>query len=394
MNIIVCIVMNGWFQTKRYSKITSLFDHLLEVSNKHASLLIDTQIYNSVLRAWMKSEHVDGPKKVESILSDMIQLYKAGDKNSRPNLDTFIFVMETFIRRNTNLCDVKIRQLIGEMMDLKSNYVECEDLIINTTIIRNIEIKALAQRKDKNAAVEIDNIFQDMIKAFRSGNILLKPDGATFVNIMNSFKNNPTSSSVDRATSLLSLASQMYDRGELIHDTNLYRIYNAALVTIARSRNERKAEKCRAILDEMKQYQTTGKNCFAPDVRSYNSVLNACAYTKGNASIRNLALRIAVSTFNELRESKELESNHVTYGTFLKVVGNLMPQSETKDKLIETVFKKCRTEGHVSVFVLQSLTDSATPELCITLLGGDVEGEQGIILPPEWSRKCDLEHDD
>jgi len=385
--------MDGWFQTKKYSKVISLLNHLTELSKKIPSVRPDTQLYNIVIRAWMKMEHADGPRKVDSILSAMIQSFKAGDKNCRPNMDTFIYVMETFVRGNIKMCDTKVRQWIGEMMDLKSNNVDCADLVINTTI-RNIEIKALAQRKDKSAAAEIDSIFQDMITAARNGNELMKPDGATFVNIMNSVKNNPTSTSVDRATSLLTLANQMYDRGELTHDENLYRIYNAALVTVARSRDEQKAEKSRAILDEMKELRSSGKYCFSPDVRSYNSVLNACAYTKGNDSSKNAALRIAVSTFNELRESAELESNHVTYGTFLQVIGNLMPRSERQDKWIETVFKKCGADGHVSVFVLQSLTDSATPELCTSLLGGDVEGEDGVSIPPEWSRKCEIEHDD
>lgn len=136
--------------------------------------------------------------------------------------------------------------------------------------------------------------------------------------------------------------------------------------------------------------EATNKNCIKyrqgneaarPNVVAYNSVLNACAYSPNDAGAIETAFKIACLVFDEVRTSCHVTPTHVTYGTFLSVCANLMPESEVRDNLVEATFKRCAREGLVSNMVWRNLNAAASPTLLAELLEQANSG-----LESSWSR--------
>lgn len=127
-----------------------------------------------------------------------------------------------------------------------------------------------------------------------------------------------------------------------------------------------------------------------PDVRTYSSVINACAYCKGGHQDRREALEIALRTFGKMGKGRSrtvAEPNAVTYGTILKAIHNLMPISAERDTLVSRIFERCCREGCVGRFVLTQLRQVA-PELYLEIAskGGLTKEVRLDDLPSSWTK--------
>jgi hypothetical protein len=101
----------------------------------------------------------------------------------------------------------------------------------------------------------------------------------------------------------------------------------------------------------MEEQYRRGNIAARPNIVAYNAVLNACAYTEGDPASIETAFKLACVVFDDIRTSDYLIPTHVTYGTFLAVCANLMPESEITDSLVEATFKRCARDGMVSKMV-------------------------------------------
>ena len=113
------------------------------------------------------------------------------------------------------------------------------------------------------------------------------------------------------------------------------------------------------------------------------AVLNAAAFSTRDPKDQEEAFKVACLTFDELRMSEYLHPTHVSYGTFLKAIKKMMPESEVRDDLVKGLFRKCSREGLVSDFVLSEMADLCTADMYQSLLKG-VTNDYGN-LPKSWS---------
>ncbi len=67
-----------------------------------------------------------------------------------------------------------------------------------------------------------------------------------------------------------------------------------------------------------------------PNVYVYAAVLNACAYSFGSNEEKEEALRIGINTYEELQRSADIETNHVAYGSFIRVCRRLMAEEDPR----------------------------------------------------------------
>ena len=81
--------------------------------------------------------------------------------------------------------------------------------------------------------------------------------------------------------------------------------------------------------------------------------------------------------------SDYLKPTHVSYGTFLKAIKKMMPESEVRDDLAKGLFRKCCQDGLVSDFVLSEMAGICTADMYQSLLSG-VTNDYGN-LPMSWS---------
>jgi len=88
-----------------------------------------------------------------------------------------------------------------------------------------------------------------------------------------------------------------------------------------------------------------------------------------------------------LEKSPNRKPDQVTYGTYLKVINNQMPASEARDKVVETVFRKCAKDGMVGEMVIRQLKKMDMEAMYQRLSGSSIFGEFELRqLPSHWAR--------
>jgi hypothetical protein len=135
----------------------------------------------------------------------------------------------------------------------------------------------------------------------------------------------------------------------------------------------------------MKEAYENGNKNLRPNVVAVNAVMNACAYTSGDVPEQNRAMEIAHRQLKDLEASDYGSPDQVTYGTFLKVCANQMPDCSTRQQIIGVIFQKSSRSGQVGNLVLQQLKAMGPPELFYSLIGREIEENVRMEdLPSEW----------
>lgn len=150
-----------------------------------------------------------------------------------------------------------------------------------------------------------------------------------------------------------------------------------------------KADRAYNLYKDMKKLYLAGNKHVRPNVVAVNAVMNACAFTTTGDDVRlqNRAIEIAHSILKDLEQSPYGRPDQVTYGTFMKTCANQMPDSHTRQQIVEALFKKCSKDGQVGNLVLQQLRCMASAELYQQLIGRSIHDAtvQMDDLPKEWS---------
>jgi pentatricopeptide repeat protein len=195
-----------------------------------------------------------------------------------------------------------------------------------------------------------------------------RPDTKTYTNVLDALK-------TSRGSEYVTAAEDILTRMETVGPAPTVQSYTALIMNYARSRLAGKAILAANVLTRMKQAGIW------PNLISYNTVLNACEHTDSSDRVATEeALKVACLTFDEIRSSP-IKANHVTYGSFLGALGNLMPP-DSRQEIVRLVFRRCCLEGQASPLVLKKLRSAAvTKDRYRELL----EGRDESRLPASWT---------
>ena len=162
--------------------------------------------------------------------------------------------------------------------------------------------------------------------------------------------------------------------------------FASVLNCLAKSRSVRnKAEKCSSILKAMIDlHEEDGGIDTTPNIICYNTVLNACAFSahSGEEERRN-ALKVAVETFNDMRQGKYVLPDAVSYGNMLKCCANLMPPGEQRNGMASRLFTSCCDAGLVGGMCLDEIRRCLPPRAFLPLLS-----DNGYDKPMRERRKA------
>jgi len=383
-------LIKGWGKFGNIRKAELAIQRMEEQYEKTKDELVcpTNKAYNALLKLWLKSGDNAATKKAEKLLYTMMDSDNTGSNSSRPDTETFNLVMSCCVR-NTKLpkshSAVKVKKLI-DVMDEESN--NRNDLDPKHKNIVNILVKVCH-------ATDAETLLFDMMDLYQNDkNVDHRPNTASFINLINAWKDSGSPDAPKRSIELLELLSEIY-RAELSQQNNVmdikpdHRVYSAVQNVWVRSKEKHKAKQTQNLLLKLIVLrESTGDEDFEPRLRQWNNVLNACVYTRGNQDERNEAMKILVETFNMMRNSSGVDANHVTYAMFIKGCARLMPVGEKRDAVIENVFRKCCTEGYVSEFVFDTLVASSSQALCRKVMGGDVDNDDGVQIPEQWTRNA------
>jgi len=297
--------------------------------------------YNSVISALANSQEEGAAARAENILQRMEDLYReTGDEDVKPRTATYNAIIDVWAKSGEFDAADRAELLLGHMMELYEN----EDIVEAKPNVRsfNSVLNAWAKSGHPMAPQRALDVLSRMEDLDASGELSVSPDATSFATTINAY---------------------------------------------ARSRTFGKAQNAYEIFLHMKElYDMTGKQFLRPNNVVYNSVLNACAFSVGDLEEQSRSIEIANAMLVDINGSPYAKPDQVTYGTYLKVVNNQIPFGESRDRVVETIFRRCARDGMVGEMVMKQMREMGKEEVYENLAGRTFWGDARLAdLPSSWT---------
>jgi pentatricopeptide repeat protein len=395
-------VLYGWARSTdgRASDRAEMVLKLMEDMNRagNTDVIPDTRTYNIVLLALANNPDLDSPMRAMKFLNNMKRI-----SGSKPDTVSYNTAISAFTKKGSVNAALKILEEVFVQKDIELNSKFFSSLIYSLSqteapdapIVAERIVSDLLERQHSDVTTEICNaliqcwgrseISDPHRRALRANEILTDmmegkyslcatPDVITFSSVIDIWAKSGDSEAPDRAEAVLRQMSG-------IAKPNV-KTYTATIQAHARGQDRDKAKRAQEVLQRMKGDYKNGNLDAEPNIYVYNAVLNAAEFTVGNESELEVAFQVACETFDEVRSSETLKPDHVTYGTFMGVISQLMPKSNIRDDMVQLVFRRCCLDGQLSSMVLKKFKEAADTPQYLTLMGKGKYSESN--LPKEW----------
>jgi len=371
----------------------------------------DAIAFTSTIHAWAQAvKKINKPKarfeaaeRAERILHMMKELAVQWDEDDENRMHE---------RNNTEEADT-FQEDEDEPMN-QTNRRELKQIDVNpflpTVETYNAVLNAWAQSDCRDAVPRAEQLLHQMLDESQ-------PDRSSFHTLMNAWarfgKYDPNSA--QKAEELISIMYEMYHSrkyGDSIKPTA--QTYSIAMNAWAKSKergvggennddartsnSDSKVANARRLLDTMLGKYEAGDKDMKPNIFAYTSVLSAAAYslpnpfaTKDDDDTNNDAFKIALRTFNEMKEDAnnlQLVPDHFIYAIMLKVVQSHTEQnSDERRFFVESIFDDACENGQVSSLVIRDLRE-ACPGVDVfeRLVGRKKSSPNQALLSRSWTK--------
>ena len=347
--------------------------------------------YTTVMNAWGRGS---APSKValenvEGLLKKMESVYEeTQDSEVRPNKISYITALDVFSRKGKDRVGTLAQSTIDRMIMLYSKDIGFDR---PTRIVFNALINAWSKSTEEDAAANAEKIFRWMENQYQAGDKFVKPDLVTLCGVLNAWANNAENGGAQRAQEIIDYTETLtFEERGFAHSIICY---NILIKAWGRSRAPESVQRAERILRNLEENFLENRQSIRPDITTYSSVINCCAYYSGDTEGQGDALQIAMNTFNRMKEMG-VAPNHITYGTLFKAIAKLTKVGREREKVIAGLFEKCCEEGQVDSFVLSQIR-GATPmkrfnQLVLSKCHqmGNKNTNQDVVrnMPREWGR--------
>jgi len=336
--------------------------------------------FNAVINAYGKSGYHGAASQAKYLFDRMINLYLSGVKGCKPNT----FDYNSLIIALANSAEEGSAELAAEVLrrmekTFQTDKTDCRP----TTVTYNAVINAFAKSGKEDGALRAEVLLLKMEKLYEAGKDV-QPNTRSFNSVMNAWAKSPQDDAADHAQELFDFMNGLYKKTNKSVRPDVHS-FCTVINAWGRSQKAGKAEHANDLFESMvKQYKNGNKN-LKPNIVIINAVINACVYTYGDWDEHQRAMEIAHSQLKLLESSEYGIADHLTYGSFLKVCANQMPDSDTRRQIAEVIVKKCIRDGQFGNLVLQQLRTMGPPETYQALVGHDMEEEITLKdLPSSW----------
>jgi pentatricopeptide repeat protein len=344
-------------------KASQLLRRMEQSYDKGGTLQPDIFSYNIVLDAFSR---VGDAESAEKLLE---QMYERSERGSiaKPNAHSYTAVLTAWARNGNEKATARAEELFN---NFERKYAAGETDVQADTSCYNALINVWAKSGERKALYRVTQILSTMEElGLQGGDESVAPNSRTYCAVLDCLARSRNFKAYNEALEVIQRMEDFHLEGyESVRPCA--RAYSIVISTIARSRRKDKAVKAQEMLRRMESEYVKGNVAARPTVYSYNGVLNAAAFTSGDERDQEEAFRVACLTFDELRMSEYLQPSHVSYGTFLKAIRKLMPDSEIREKLVTSVFRRCCKEGLVGDMVLREMKALSSPDFYQSLLEG------------------------
>ena len=348
--------------------------------------------YTTVISAWGRGNAPSevALEKVESLLQTMEDKFaQTQDTDLRPNKITYVTAIDAFCRKSKADAGQKAQATVDRMMRLYSKGVGYDR---PTRIVFNALINAWSRSDDPNGASNAEEIFQWMETQYRAGDDYVRPDQVTLCAVLNAWANNARDGGALRAQQILDHTESLSDEERGF--SNSIFCYNIVIKAWGRSRAPDAVRRAEKILLGLEKGYQANKKSIRPDITTYSSVINCCAYYTGDDEEgKREALQVALRTFQKIKRSGE-GANHIVYGTLFKAIAKMTQWNAERTTLVRDYFNLCCSSGQVETFVLNQVRSASPPKLYRELVLSPCSIEEyetsshDIIkkIPKEWTR--------
>lgn len=416
------IVMDAWAKS-RAAEAPVRVEALLHQLERMDGLEADSLTYNALVDAYAYSDAPDRLEKLQQLWADMDRLQKETAGRIRPTFRTVNSILHAHSRSVQEL-----ERTYNSRNNFQTNVANGNNNNASTRNSNHNNHDDTSLQATRIAAAA-EKILRDCLRNHEAtGDSTDQPDVMTFTTVMDAYARCGTMSGAQNAERLLTELKNVYkdtknDRfrpnsytyttvisawkrtmvpqgparaqellEELLAETDLApdsRAFTSTIQCWARSRDGKKAAKALQLLQRMKQVSVKWPDA-APTLISYNTAIDACARTRGDADQQTAALKIAFAIFKAVNVSEVMQPNHVTYATLLKAASFLMPPGDERNKVAEAVFSKAVAAGMVEGAVVKNLQKATDASVLQRLLKDMQEAGSGHIdyrrIPPLWSK--------
>ena len=351
--------------------------------------------YSTVLNAWARGS---APQNITLRAVDEIlrKMESSLDIDIRPNCITYKIAMDAYCRHDTVNCGIRSHKLVDRMIKL---YAEGDgfDRVKPTVMIMNTLINAWSQSDHPHATRNAETVFRWMESQFASGDETLKPDEISLCNVLNAYANRAQNGGAARAQQIIDHIEMAAspDRGRIMSLTVQH--YNVLIKAWGRSGETDSVDRTERILQQLERRYKNGEAKVRPDLTTYSSVINSAAYFNGrnDDASREVALNVALRTYERIKLSDGISANSIVYGTLLKAVAKLTTVGPRRDELMNKFFVECCEAGQVDSFVMSQFRFGSSMEQYRSLVldvcclsdeqGGTLQSVQKR-MPTSWTR--------
>lgn len=365
---------------------------ILKYQSGDPDVVPNARCFNAAISSYAKSAQPGSAQQAEILFDRLEGLYMSGLPEAKPNSFNYNSLITAWANcpdqeDENGVCSARRAQEILERME--QCYAAGDESCKPTTVSYNAVIDAYAKSKQEEAAERAEQVLRRMGVLYKEG-ADIKPNTRSFNTVINAWAKSGREDAAEKAQDLLDLMSRLYEEGNKAVRPDVHSV-TTVINAFARSNQLKdKAERANKLFRNMKQaYEATGDGLkhLRPNVVTVNAVMNACAYTAGDILEQNRAMEIAHERLKHLEDSDYGSPDQITYGTFLKVCANQMPDCSTRQQIMEVIFQKSTRDGMLGNLVLQQLRAMGPPDLFYRLTGHHIEEEIRLQnLPKEWSR--------
>jgi hypothetical protein len=441
-------IMHAWAQTPHgASKAEAYLREMMALHHERQSdddgtLKADTIAFNTVLNAWATTP--DSADRAEALLEHMERLYQAGNVHVRPDVYSYASVMKAWASPSTKNRQVAAQKALALLERMERMYQETGNPDIRPNAITYTSVmNVLARSPAVGSAQQAQELLEIMLDKYRKeGREDLKPDTIVFSSVMDAWAKctDDQAFAAERALEVLQTMLDCKESGELPHLQPNARTYCSVIYALGRSRAYGAAERAHRLLDDMERRHAFGRHddaeavapntwvynavidgyarssyigkaekayillrkmemesvennnpAIAPDVITYNNVLNACCNAFGDATFQQKAFVMALQTFKTLHRAPHIRQTSVTYSLFLKCIRKLAPAGNERNIMLRKTFSFCASEGLVNQVVLNQLKTACDRETFYDILthcGTSIVSTDVTELPQSWRRNA------
>ncbi len=227
---------------------------------------------------------------------------------------------------------------------------------------------------------------------YRSGSVEIRPTTGDYNSVIAALANCSVYGAAEKAEELLLKMERKYHDGDVVLMPDVHTYISTIIGWKYCPNVNKRVDGAKRVFERMQKQFQSGNHACKPTTETYHAIMNICrSYPHQNASeeVKKKALKCAVDTMNEMRQSDDVRLNSKTYHLIINAIGVLLDDgSYAQDKAIESIFTKCCEEGFVDNSVLQRLRRVASHDVyrrCVLERISD-DDFNSLQLPTAWSR--------